>query len=159
MNVLVLSNDWRPVHICSSRKALKLVWLGRAVRLDRNVVQWTEPIPFWEVRRPKYSRQAVVYRDEGRCRYCGERGQTIDHVTPRASGGETSLANCVLACKCCNNGKGDMPLVTSGLILRPIRRSVRHDLLCLASLASWKDLERWGAWLDSCTKPSHGFLD
>jgi HNH endonuclease len=56
-------------------------------------------------------RAAVVARAEERCEYCHlpTRGQVatfpVDHVTPRSSGGATSLDNLALACPHCNGSK------------------------------------------------------
>lgn len=33
---------------------------------------------------------------------------TVDHLVPRSKGGKTNKANCVAACKPCNNKKGSM---------------------------------------------------
>lgn len=57
----------------------------------------------------------VYKRDKGLCRYCGEPGQTLDHVTPKIRGGtDDPFTNLVLACKPCNSMKGR----EEGFILR-----------------------------------------
>ncbi|MEL6714027.1 MAG: HNH endonuclease [Planctomycetota bacterium] len=57
-----------------------------------------------------FTRRNLVRRDQAQCQYCGRRPTTselsIDHVVPRALGGETSWENCVLACVHCNRRKG-----------------------------------------------------
>ena len=57
-----------------------------------------------------FTRQNLLRRDQSKCQYCGRLpGHTelsIDHVNPRARGGETSWENCVLACIQCNRRKG-----------------------------------------------------
>ncbi|MEM8714114.1 MAG: HNH endonuclease [Planctomycetota bacterium] len=57
-----------------------------------------------------FTRRNLLRRDEAMCQYCGRHpGQaelSIDHVIPRARGGETSWENCVLACVQCNRRKG-----------------------------------------------------
>lgn len=48
------------------------------------------------------------------CAYCGETShdlRTVDHVTPKASGGSNSLSNLVSSCSECNNEKGSMSLL------------------------------------------------
>lgn len=56
-------------------------------------------------------RLAVIERDGGCCRYCGqkiERGsEQIDHVYPHSMGGQTVIENLVLSCLYCNMIKGD----------------------------------------------------
>jgi 5-methylcytosine-specific restriction endonuclease McrA len=53
-------------------------------------------------------RAAVVHRAGGRCEYCqlSQIGQEaafhVDHVTPRAAGGTTTLENLALACVSCS---------------------------------------------------------
>ena len=62
-----------------------------------------------------YSDNRVFIRDNNICQYwhkddmgnkfkyvCTEDERTIDHVTPKDKGGETSFDNCVCACKDCN---------------------------------------------------------
>jgi 5-methylcytosine-specific restriction endonuclease McrA len=55
-------------------------------------------------------RNGIFERDEFRCVYCGEQFPaeelTLDHVQPRARGGDRSEGNLVTACKGCNTLKG-----------------------------------------------------
>ena len=55
-------------------------------------------------------RRAIKESFDCTCVYCGEPYElhelTIDHVRPRAKGGETITSNCVPACRCCNQSKG-----------------------------------------------------
>ncbi|MFL5579629.1 MAG: HNH endonuclease [Gemmatimonadaceae bacterium] len=56
------------------------------------------------------NREDVFARDEYRCVYCGEVFEaeelTLDHVQPRARGGDRSGGNLVTACGPCNVLKG-----------------------------------------------------
>jgi 5-methylcytosine-specific restriction endonuclease McrA len=58
-----------------------------------------------------FSRRNVFKRDLFTCQYCNKRPGshelTIDHVVPRAQGGESTWTNCVLACWECNTRKAD----------------------------------------------------
>lgn len=56
-------------------------------------------------------------RDHGRCRYCGDVGQSIDHVLPKSRGGERTMANGVLACFRCNSFKGARTPEEAGMTL------------------------------------------
>lgn len=80
-----------------------------------------------------FSRRNVFKRDRFACQYCG--GQpgseelTIDHIVPRAQGGQSTWTNCVLACVACNHHKADrtpdqarMPLKSQPV--RPVWRPV-----------------------------------
>jgi hypothetical protein len=42
----------------------------------------------------------------GRCAYCADLADTLDHVLPRSRGGLTVAANLVPACRRCNGAKG-----------------------------------------------------
>lgn len=74
-----------------------------------------------------FSRRNVFKRDQYMCQYCGSRPGseylTIDHVTPRSKGGESSWENCVLACVDCNHRKANRTPVEAHMPLRkdPIR--------------------------------------
>ena len=58
-----------------------------------------------------FSRRNIFKRDHYTCQYCGVQpgGEelTIDHVVPRAQGGDSRWDNCVLACLTCNSHKAD----------------------------------------------------
>ncbi|RKN79251.1 HNH endonuclease [Paenibacillus ginsengarvi] len=53
----------------------------------------------------KSFRDYILKRDNNLCHFCGEYGDTIDHLLPRAKGGHTTPANCVCACNVCNQSK------------------------------------------------------
>jgi 5-methylcytosine-specific restriction endonuclease McrA len=57
-------------------------------------------------------RQLVSQRASGLCEYCQSARLIIvivevDHIVPRAAGGETNLDNLCLVCRGCNSFKGD----------------------------------------------------
>ncbi len=74
-----------------------------------------------------FSRRNVFKRDKMMCQYCGKQPGseelTIDHVVPRALGGQSSWTNCVLACVDCNSRKADRTPAEAGMRLRkkPVR--------------------------------------
>ncbi|NIK70089.1 hypothetical protein FHT67_003544 [Paenibacillus sp. BK720] len=49
----------------------------------------------------------ILTRDNYTCHFCGQYGDTIDHMLPRAKGGHTTPDNCVCACNECNQSKAD----------------------------------------------------
>jgi hypothetical protein len=55
-------------------------------------------------------RRYILERDNHICYFCGEFGDTIDHMLPRAKGGHTTPVNCVCACNACNQSKADQDL-------------------------------------------------
>ena len=62
----------------------------------------------------KVIRLAIYMRDEFKCVYCRRKlintaspyDLTLDHLTPRALGGDHSLKNLATACRSCNSRKG-----------------------------------------------------
>ena len=56
-------------------------------------------------------RQSIKDAWKNRCAYCNnppidDASLTLDHVRPKAKGGEDRTSNCVPACKRCNHSKG-----------------------------------------------------
>jgi len=74
-----------------------------------------------------FSRRNIFKRDRFTCQYCGvqpgSEELTLDHVIPRAQGGESRWENCVLACVACNKRKADRTPQQAGMRLRrqPVR--------------------------------------
>ncbi|MDF2959658.1 MAG: endonuclease [Paenibacillus sp.] len=58
----------------------------------------------------KTFREYILNRDRHTCYFCGDYGDTIDHLLPRAKGGHTTPVNCVCACTLCNQSKADRSL-------------------------------------------------
>ena len=120
--VLVLNQNFEPLNVCRTRRAISLVILGKAYILEngRGIIR-TPSIVFpcpsviklaYMIRRPrpklKLTRQAVFHRDNYACQYCGRPSDrlTIDHVIPRYLGGAHDWENVVSACPTCNRKKG-----------------------------------------------------
>lgn len=95
--------------------------------------------------RRRRRRAEILARDEFRCVYCGAdlpaEELTVDHVEPRAKGGDRSEGNLVTACLDCNRAKGAEPawrflrdrprkrdhfLRTARAVWPRLRRAVRH---------------------------------
>ena len=83
-------------------------------QFDPRLLKEGEPVANWEYQRGKLygyenSKQYVRERDNYTCQYCGEDGQTIDHVLPqsRYPNLKRELTNMVCACKDCNAEKGN----------------------------------------------------
>lgn len=55
-------------------------------------------------------RHLMVEKNNFTCFYCGEYGDTIDHLIPKSKGGLDTPKNCVCACKKCNQLKSDLTL-------------------------------------------------
>jgi len=132
--VLVLNGNYAPINICTTRRAMGLILIGKAnlVMDGRGLVRTvTRSFPkpsvirlYHVVKRPrpivKLSKHEIFRRDQHRCQYCGHqaRSLTVDHVLPQHLGGESTWSNLVTACAVCNHQKGGYTLARSGLKLR-----------------------------------------
>ncbi len=132
-SVLVLNQSYEPIHVCSVRRAIVLVFRGRAEvieSLDTCIRSVSQQFPVPSVVRlaiyvrisPKQlalSKRNILKRDGHQCQYCGTRRgpMTVDHVTPRTQGGRESWHNLVCACLRCNNRKGNRSPDQAGLAL------------------------------------------
>lgn len=56
----------------------------------------------------KKIRVQVLRRDAYQCTYCGNEATEVDHIWPKARGGEDTLDNLVAACKPCNIRERDL---------------------------------------------------
>lgn len=123
--VLVLNASFEPINVCTVRRAIVLVLKGVARTEERStrvfsssslkmpvpsVIRLIEyiHIPF---ERKSLSRKNILLRDHNTCQYCGHifppQELTLDHVFPRARGGDSSWDNLVACCRRCNNRKGN----------------------------------------------------
>jgi len=119
--VLVLNQNYEPLTICRARRAVILLYGGKAEMLENGVgfihsVSETFPLPSvirldFVVKRPfkerKFSRAEIFNRDGYICQYCGKKIKqpTLDHVVPRYRGGQHTWENVVTACVACNRHK------------------------------------------------------
>jgi 5-methylcytosine-specific restriction endonuclease McrA len=154
MKTLVLDVSKRPINIVSTRRALSLCIVGKAIALkeDKNIVIRSEKQSFYQplviqilnyefLHKLKYtevlpfSRDNIYTRDNGHCMYCGKRVSksdfTLDHVIPQFLGGPYNWTNLVVACKNCNGIKSQKTLKQSGL--RLIKEPVVPKLNCKIS--------------------------
>lgn len=56
------------------------------------------------------TRARILERDKNRCAYCGRKASTVDHIIPRAYGGDESDENLTGCCSACNGMKNDRSL-------------------------------------------------
>lgn len=129
---LLLNASYEPLRVVPLERAVMLVLSGKAVVEaggERELRSPSVTIPYPEVIRlvryvkvpymlvPPFSFKGVKVRDRYTCVYCQKKGTTVDHVVPKAAGGENSWTNCVTACKKCNNKKADKSLAMIGWTL------------------------------------------
>ncbi len=120
--VLVLNANFEPINVCSTRRAIGLIFGGKAamvangrgyIRTVKELIPRPSVIRLEaQVHRPrprvKLTRREVFRRDNYTCQYCGRHdgGLTVDHVLPRYQGGLHVWTNVVAACPACNHRKG-----------------------------------------------------
>ncbi len=119
--VLVLNQNYEPLNICRARRAVVLVYRGKAEMLENgsgfiHTASAAFPLPSVirledMVKRPrqprKLTRMEIFHRDDYTCQYCGKKTRhlTLDHVIPRYRDGQHTWENVVSACADCNRRK------------------------------------------------------
>ncbi|MFC1908718.1 HNH endonuclease [Chloroflexota bacterium] len=134
--VLVLNQSYEPLAVCRARRAVVLIFRGKAEMLENGVgfvhsASQAFPLPSvirleYLIKRPrrvrKLTRFEIFNRDRFTCQYCGKetRQLTFDHVIPRYRGGQHTWGNVVSACVACNRRKaGRTPQEANMKLLRP----------------------------------------
>lgn len=100
----------------------------------------------------RFNRRNIFARDGNRCQYCGKRFPTselsLDHVSPRSRGGETTWENIVCCCVKCNVKKGGRnPVEAQMHLIRPPVKPKRSPMLAI-KLGNPK-YESWKTFLDN----------
>lgn len=170
LKVLELNADFIPLHLVPLsttpwHKAFKKIFEGVAIPVsyyeDEYVNTPNDRLPVPSViimkdykhfnKHAKWSKYNVKLRDEFKCQYCGKRfspkALTIDHVHPKARGGQFTWDNSVAACKPCNNKKKDE---INRRIWTPLREPYRPNYYELAKkMLKHKNVEReWAQYLE-----------
>ncbi len=157
----MLNASFEPLSVVSPRRALCLVLAGKAevlhvaagvFRSEHMVVPAPSVVRLLQFVRVPYrrcaalSRRGVFVRDGGRCQYCGDRAESIDHVVPRSRGGPHTWENVVAACRRCNGRKRDRSVEAAGMVLR--RRPEAPPHLGWVAVATTDVPEDWTPYLD-----------
>ena len=141
--VLVLNQNYEPLTVCRARRAVVLIFQGKAEMLENGVgfihsVNELFPLPTvirlaYLIKRPrlrrKLTRFEVFNRDRYTCQYCGKEGRqlTLDHVTPRYRGGQHTWENIVSACVPCNRRKAGRTPQEAGMKLIHLPSPPSHN--------------------------------
>jgi len=142
-HVLVLNQSYEPLGICNVRRAVVLLYLGKAEIIEPLNHQYLRsmrmqiPVPSIvrlllykrvPIRKIVLSRKNILIRDSYQCQYCGKKNVplTVDHVVPRDQGGNVNWENLVCACVQCNNKKGNRCLEEAGMSLLRVPRKPTH---------------------------------
>jgi len=159
-HVLILNASYEFLNIASLHRAVKLLFKGKA-----EVVEYH---PQWEIRssvhqmkypliirmryyitRPYYAvpltKKNILIRDDYTCQYCGDTGNTVDHILPRSRGGQSSWENCVCACSYCNTRKKDLTLRESGMKLMREPKRLKYPLWI--EMKNRKSMDAWQKYL------------
>ena len=133
-SVLLLNQNFVPLTFCTARRAIVMVWAGKAEIVETTgryihsvsrsfhipsiirLISFVK-VPFrWNI---QISKQNILRRDRGVCQYCGknEGHMTVDHVIPRSHGGGETWDNLVCACSACNNKKSNRTPHEAGMEL------------------------------------------
>jgi 5-methylcytosine-specific restriction endonuclease McrA len=132
--VLLLNANYEPLAVINRRRALILMLKGRVESASTETVEIHSPSNSMRIpavvrlrryinvprRGVRWSRKAVLQRDNFTCAYCGiqpgdrQRGRTmvkssftVDHILPVSRGGKNTWGNTVCACPLCNQRKGN----------------------------------------------------
>ncbi|OGC89563.1 MAG: HNH endonuclease [candidate division Zixibacteria bacterium RBG_16_53_22] len=160
--VLVLNQNFEPVSVCSVRRAVVMLYLGKAEIIetaDGFVLrsQSTQiPVPsvirldFYvkvPAKRIMLTRKNIIKRDGSRCQYCGRKKSqmTVDHIIPKIYGGKDTWENLVCACLECNNRKGHQTPEHAGLLL--VRRPRRPNHITFIQQFVGVSDHRWRQYL------------
>ena len=160
--VLVLNANYEPLNVCTLRRALGLMLVGKAdvlVQRDRDLPTAGGDVPAPSVLRMKYSvrrpmpqlrlsRHSILARDKFTCQYCGAKGKemTIDHVVPKWAGGPHSWDNLVCCCRRCNLKKADKTPAQAHMKLA--RRPKRPHFVPYLSLPTYLKAQGRTDWQD-----------
>ncbi len=163
--VLILNQTFEPFQVCSARRAVILIFTGKAERVEDTARVLRSPSTAFVlpsvirlhrfVRKPDrptvaFNKKNILKRDAYTCQYCGRNGgerMTIDHVIPKSLGGRTVWDNVVSACRTCNLKKGNKSLDEVGMhLFRRPAKPLSVFYLGILAHASRQD-EAWGKYL------------
>ena len=132
--ILSLDRNYIPMSEISRRKAIIAVLSGRAQVMDLTTYSRFEGISAFNghihaiiypqttaVNEIKLSSgkgpKGVLKRDGYRCQYCGDFGDTVDHIIPRCQKGLTTWMNLACCCWSCNQKKRGRTPAEAGMAL------------------------------------------
>ncbi len=159
--VLILNVNYEPLHVCNTKRALALVFKGKADillngrgKIHSATAEYDIPSVIkldYMVKRPRLhvslTKREILRRDDFTCQYCGRKSHalTVDHVTPRRLGGVHTWTNVVAACPPCNRRKGGKTPENANMRLRrlPFQPSASAQYRFGHHLASHKEWEQF----------------
>lgn len=159
-SVLVLNASYEPLRVVSIKRAVILLLQSKAELVEAAeqrlraqgtsmecplVIRLVRYVAIPRSRRLPCSRRGVLIRDRETCQYCGAQpGRaklTLDHVVPKARGGQTTWDNVVAACGDCNHAKRDRTPEEAHMTLRAKPR--QPQMIAFALIG---ELDRHEVW-------------
>lgn len=160
-DTLVLNASFEPLSTVTLNRAVVLILQDKAVveqshpdlRMRGAAVDIPVPrvirlcryvrVPFR--RQAPWSRRGVLIRDQHRCAYCGRRATTVDHVMPRAQGGQDTWLNTVASCAEDNHRKAARTPEQAGmpLLRQPFVPSPAEAMLLAMGAGERSALPEW----------------
>lgn len=141
-SVLLLNQNYEPHSVCNVKKAIVLIYLGKAEAIELDTLEVHSVHTAMRLplvvrlrrfartprRRIILNRRNLLIRDNHTCQYCGKNSPplTIDHVVPRQFGGRDTWENLVVACLACNNRKGNRTPEQAEMRLAALPRRPHH---------------------------------
>ena len=169
--ILLLNASYEPLAVIPKRRALSLVLrdcvdaVSEDVIVLRGIKETLQLPTVLKLRRyvnvpsrgARWSRTAVLRRDNFTCIYCGayagekQHGHilqrqtfTIDHIMPKSRGGKNTWTNTACACPTCNGRKGNRTPHEAGMSMRWEPKIPRVDTI----VASGELPEAWKFYLE-----------
>jgi 5-methylcytosine-specific restriction endonuclease McrA len=153
---LKLDASWRPIEIVDAYKGFNLAYSGRANVVEHHTHQSSKTVQFPSVIVLKSyisdrklsitcNRRNAAWIYDYTCQYCDQSFKfsdlTMDHVIPKSKGGDSSWWNIVIACKKCNNKKGNRTPAEANMKLscepKPPKITIRDYYRSIKFPLSW----------------------
>lgn len=161
--VLVLNASYEPLNICAVKRAVRLVFSGKAEILhDRGVLSsptFEMPLPsvirmlyyvFRKQKRVPLTKKNVLLRDNYKCGYCEKTipyaTATVDHIVPKRQNGKSTWLNLVAACSACNSRKRDRTPKEAAMAL--LRKPHEPRYIPFVIVRKHTQLDEWRKYLD-----------
>ncbi|MEO1433225.1 MAG: RNA-guided endonuclease IscB [Cyanobacteria bacterium J06633_8] len=123
------------------------IWIER-VRFDTQLMQNAEisGVEYQQGELAGYELREYLLEKWGReCAYCGKKDVPlqVEHIHPKSKGGSSRVSNLTLACKCCNQKKGNKPveefLKKKPEVLKKIKKGAKQPLKDAAAVNSTRN--------------------
>ncbi len=147
LKALKLDLTYRPIEVIDSVEALILCIVGKAIAVEKYDNTISSPSTVFQLPAVIVLRSLVKFRinniyctkanilgrDNYTCQYCNSKPNskeiTLDHVIPKSRGGKNTWENLVVACKKCNQKKGNKTPREANMFPLKKPRKPKYDFL------------------------------